>query len=221
MNNSALSPNGTTSSNGSTDTTGRPIGKVVKSNTHIDYVCQVFGKRETEHLPQPEEYALGSFVAIRLEGGAWGGGRIVGVVYNTLLINPEFGNLGPRLSPPTDLRVVSPDLFDETATLVGIIAVGWQTPDGRWRQGIPEVTAQVNNEVLRLSDAEVCALHTDEQRRVCMRYAPILLAQNSPIVQPLLVRIADRLLSFFPSQARQLTVMRNNLAWKSIVQPAG
>jgi hypothetical protein len=199
----------------------RTIGKIVKSNTHIDYVCQVFGRRETPQLPQPEEYALGSFVAIALEEGTWAGGRLVGVIYNTLLINPDFGNLGPRLSPLPDLKIVSPDLFDETAILVGIIAVGWQTPSGQWRQGIPEVAALVNNAVQRLNEPEVAALHTDAQGRVCMRYAPILLAQNNPIVQPLLVQIADRLLIHFPAQARQLTVMRNNLAWKSIVQPAG
>lgn len=197
------------------------LGKVVKSNTHIDYVCQVFGRRETARVPQPEEYALGAFVSMKLEGGAWAGGRLVGIIYNTLLMNPEFGNLGPRLSPPTDLRVVSPDLFDETAVLIGIITVGWQTPQGRWRQGIPEVAAQVNNEVQLLSDAEFRALHLDGQGSVCLHYAPILLAQNSPMVPPLLMRVADRLLESFPSQARRITVVRNNLAWKSIVQQAG
>lgn len=197
------------------------LGKVVKSNTHIDYVCQIFGRRETARVPKPEEYALGAFVALALEGGEWEGGRLIGIIYNTLLVNPDFGNLGPRLSPPTDLRVVSPDLFDETAVLIGIITVGWQTPQGQWRQGIPEVAAQVNNEVQRLSDAEIRALHTDANGRVSMRYASILMAQNSPLVQPLLVRVADKLLHTFPAEARRIAVLRNNLAWKSIIQPAG
>ncbi len=33
--------------------------------------------------------------------------------------------------------------------------------------------------------------------------------------------LIDRLSSLFPNSVRQLRVMRNNLAWKSIVQPAG
>jgi hypothetical protein len=50
---------------------------------------------------------------------------------------------------------------------------------------------------------------------------PILLAQRDPLVPQLLMTLIDRLSSLFPNSRRQLSVMRNNLAWKSIVQPAG
>ena len=76
-----------------------PIGKIVKSNSHIDYVCQVFGQGETLHPPAPSAYGFGSFVAVELETPGASGRALVGLVYNTLLMNPEFGALGPRLSP--------------------------------------------------------------------------------------------------------------------------
>ncbi len=226
------------------------IGKIVKSNTHIDYVCQVYCRGECDPLPQPGDYALGTFVSIALEGvapfgtgdggtgdgGAGGGGaeesppgarRLIGVIYNTLLLNPDFGSLGPRLSQRSDLEIFSPDYLAETATLVGVITVGWQTESGAYRQGVPGLAATVNNVVHRLDDDDLYAFHANGKAdggangRICLHYVPVLLSTQSPIVPPLLLNIVDRLRLLFPDQQRPLAVMRNNLAWKSIVEPAG
>jgi hypothetical protein len=48
-----------------------------------------------------------------------------------------------------------------------------------------------------------------------------LLAQNHALVAPLLLSVIDRLGDLFPQSRSRLAVMRNNVAWKSIVQPAG
>lgn len=199
---------------------GRPIGKIVKSNTHVDYVCQVYGQGEIQTLPEPPDYSFGTFVAIRLDENGAPGGRLIGVIYNTLLMNPEFGNLGPRLSPRQELEIFTPDYLAETATLVGIIAVGWMDAQGTCRQGVPALAATVNNPVHRLEEDEVVHFHRDSQERLCLRYVPLLINQNDPLVPPLLINIVDRLVDHFPQQQAQLMLMRNNLAWKSIVQPA-
>jgi hypothetical protein len=39
-------------------------------------------------------------------------------------------------------------------------------------------------------------------------------------VLPLLIHIVDRLAALCPADRPQLSLMRNNLAWRSIVQPA-
>ena len=101
----------------------KAIGKIVKSNTHVDYVCRVYNAGEVHPLPEPSEYSFGTFVSIQLEENGAPGGELIGVIYNTLLLNPDFGNLGPRLSPRQDTEIFSPDYLSETATLVGIIAV--------------------------------------------------------------------------------------------------
>ena len=200
----------------------RPIGKIVKSNTHIDYVCQVYGPGETSQEPQLGDYAFGEFVAVALQDNRGErAGQLVGVIYNTLLLNPEFGNLGPRLSPRSEQEIFTPDYLVETATLVGIIALGWQELDGRYQQGVPGLAAAVDAPVRRMEEAEVRAFHQDEAGRLRLRYAPVLLGLNNPLVPQLLLGIVDRLTRLFPQQAQQLAVIRNNLAWKSIVQPAG
>ncbi len=218
-----------------TPNSARAIGKIVKSNTHIDYVCQVYCRGEVEQLPSSMDYALGSFVTIELEPADAIApdqpdvmARLVGVIYNTILLNPDYGSLGPRLSQSSELEIFSPDYLTETAILVGIIALGWQTRDGGFRQGVPALAATINTAVSRLGENEMGAFHLNggtqnggAPNQLCMHYVPVLLSTKSPIVPPLLLGIVDRLALHFPEQRRPLAVMRDNLAWKSIVEPAG
>jgi hypothetical protein len=194
------------------------IGKIVKSNSHVDYVCQVYGISEVDSAPAPTDYTFGTFVSIQLENEA---GSLIGVIYNTLLMNPEFGSLGPRLSPRSEVEVFSPDYLAETATLVGIFAVGSVDASGRVQQGVPAIAATVNCPVQRLTADELCAFHNNNSGRLNLRYAPLILAQNNPLAPSLIIAVIDQLASLFPSSSAQLAVMRNNLAWKSMVQPAG
>ena len=194
------------------------IGKIVKSNSHVDYVCQVYGTGEIAGPPPPTAYTFGTFVSIALENDA---GSLIGVIYNTLLMNPDFGSLGPRLSPRSDVEVFSPDYLAETATLVGIFALGAVDAGGRVQQGVPALAAAVNCPVQRLPAAALQEFHTDDSGRLNLRYAPLILAQNNPLAPSLLIAVIDQLAVLFPGSRAQLTVMRNNLAWKSIVQPAG
>lgn len=208
----------------------KAIGKIVKSNTHIDYVCQVYGPGEIVAQPQPSDYAFGEFVSIELAAAAPFGGngstphsspQLIGVIYNTLLLNPEFGNLGPRLSPRGEQEIFTPDYLNETAVLVGIITLGWRNGEGRWRQGVPSLAAEVDAPVSKLGGAELEHFHRDDDGRLALRYAAVLLGMQNPLVTQLLINIIDRLMAIFPDQCGQLQVMRNNLAWKAIVQPAG
>lgn len=200
---------------------GAPIGKIVKSNTHVDYVCQINGPGEAAQLPEPDDYSFGTFVSIEMERPTGQAECLIGVIYNTLLMNPDFGNLGPRLSPRQELEVFTPDYLSETSILVGIIAVGWCNAAGRYAQGVPALAATVNNPVQRLTGDALRAFHCDDGGRPCLRYTPLLLGQNNPLVPSLLLTIIDELHNHFPESSAQLSVMRNNIAWRSIVQPAG
>ena len=75
--------------------------------------------------------------------------------------------------------------------------------------------------VRNLTDEEIRQFHRDENGRLTLRYAATLLAHNSPLVPALLLQIIDRLDTLVPQEQAILQVMRNNIAWKSIVQPAG
>ncbi len=201
---------------------GITIGKIAKSNTHVDYVCQIYNPGEIQPTPRPADYTFGTFVAIELEDEVGQiQGRLIGVIYNTLLMNPEFGSLGPRLSPRPELEVFAPDYLQETATLVGIIVLGGEDASGSVRQGVPGLAPSVGAPVRRLTEAELRRFHQTGGKGVRLGYVSVLLGQNNPLVPHLLMEIIDRLTELFPEQAGQLAVMRNNVAWKSIVQPAG
>ena len=192
------------------------IGKIVKSNTHVDYVCQVYGPGEIESAPLPADYAFGTFARIGLADGH---SYLVGLIYSTILMNPEFGNLGPRLSSPADLEVFSPDYLREQATLVGIVAVG-QAVRSRASQGVPPLAAAVGATVETMTAEEVRDFHRTGGG-LSLAYAPLLLAQGDPLIPHLLLNVVNRLSDLFPDQARQLAVLRGNLAWKTAVMPAG
>jgi hypothetical protein len=202
------------------------IGKIVKSNTHVDYVCQVYGPGEiVEPCPSPEDYAFGTFVKVGLSDDAvqsvTGSSYLVGLIYSTILMNPEFGSLGPRLSSPADLEVFSPDYLREQATLVGIAAVG-QVTRGGTHQGVPRLAAMVSAEVTTMDADEVRAFHESPAgNELALAYTPLLLAQGDPLVPHLLLNVINRLCDLFPDQHKQLAVLRGNLAWKTVVTPAG
>ncbi len=193
------------------------IGKIVKSNSHVDYVCQINNAGEFSTLPQPQDYGFGTFVRLELSDES---GYLVGLIYSTILMNPEFGNLGPRLSPPSDLEIFSPDYLREQATLVGILAVGQVMRNGEVHQGVPLLAATVNAAVETMSPKEIRHFHAPGGQ-LSVAYMPRLLAEGDAITPHLLLKVVEQLSMLFPDKKRQLAVLRGNLAWKAAVTPAG
>src|ERR671932_2746591 len=98
------------------------IAKIVKSNSHFEYVARVIDELDADAPPSPEEYGFAQFVRLPVSEGE----EVVGVVYDTQLVNPEYGSFGPRLSTHADLKVLSPDFLHEQGVLLGILLVGWR-----------------------------------------------------------------------------------------------
>lgn len=194
------------------------IGKLVRSNTHTDYICQVHGPGEVETPPVAADYGFGTFVRIPLDAGQ---GHLVGIIYDTVLLNPDFGNLGPRLSPAADLAVFSPDYLMEKVTLVGITAVGTLATDGTASHGVPSLAAQIDALVERMDDDAVRAFHRTPGGGVRMGYAPILLSTGSTLARHLLLRVVDQLTALFPNQTARLSILRGELAWQTVIAPVG
>ncbi|MBC7234610.1 MAG: hypothetical protein H5T69_02125 [Chloroflexi bacterium] len=200
------------------------IGKLVNSSSHIEYLCQIYNPGETEWTPDPVDYGFGTFVGIeRSQDAQASGSYLVGVIYNTTLLNPEFGTLGPRLSPEEELAIFSPDYLHEKVTLVAIFVLGEMDAQGRASQGVPAVAATIDARVRRLSDEEVVAFHRYPQGSGPLRlaYLPSLATMNNPLAPHLALAILSRLRSLFPREAPYLAVLENNLAWKSRVEPVG
>ena len=201
------------------------IGTIVKSNSHISYLCRVYGKLETENTPGPEQYAFGTFTTMApVEGSP---AQLVGVVRDTILLNPDYGNLGPRLSSDRELAVFSHDYLTEKGVLVDILILGWTCPaptgDGRMaaHHGVPALAAQIGTRVETMDPGAVYDFHRDHNGRFLMGYFPQLMTRNDPMVASLLLAVLEGLEPAFPDQRRVLQVLKNNLAWKARVVPAG
>jgi hypothetical protein len=178
----------------------------------------VYGKLETDSVPEPEDYAFGTFVTLApVEGGRV---RLVGIVRDTILLNPEYGSLGPRLSPDRDLSVFSPDYLEERGVVVDVLILGWCEGTDT-HHGIPPVAAQVGTRVETLPAEEIAGFHREARGRFLMGYLPLLMTRNDPIIASLLLTVLERLEPDFPDQRRVIGVLKNNLAWKARVVPAG
>lgn len=192
------------------------LGKLIQSNDHLDYLCQIYQGEEVEQPPAPEDYAFGMFVAIDLPGE----GQLVGVIYNSQLFNPDFGRLGPRLSPENELEIFSPDYLEERAVLVAIAAIGTIQPNGNPSQGTPALTPNPDALVHRLSDETIRNFHLAGDK-LQLVYAPLLLGRSSNTIPELLLVIINQLESLFPDRQRLLSLLQDDLLWRSRITPVG
>src|SRR2546425_9978437 len=181
------------------------IGKIVKSDSHINYVCQIYGPREVEVEPSPADYAFGRFVrvAVRSALADTPDSRIVeralgisqepvtyavGVIYDTILLNPAFGSLGPRLSNETQVELFSPDYISEKAVLIYIMVLGMieqRMADGKAEvlsamHGVPLLSLELGSEIETMTDEEVRSFHffsdpdrqDNQEKHLHMGYLP-------------------------------------------------
>lgn len=234
------------------------IGKVVKSDSHITYVCQVYGAGETEAQPAPADCAFGQFVRVAVRrtpaplASARRQGRAspastsgeqapalwaVGIIYDTILLNPAFGALGPRLSSAEQIEVFSPDYLSERAMLVyfnvlGLMetarapqtATGWQVT-----HGVPALALELESEVETMDPEQVRLFHFfadggepgGAQPYLHMGYLPHLIAQRNSLLPQVTLRIIEQLEQLFPQNRALLNIVKTNFAWKLKVETTG
>lgn len=195
------------------------LGKVVKSNAHTDYVCQVYGQNEFDPVPQVESYALGTFVRIEL-GENSGSGQLIGLIYDTVLLNPDFGRLGPRLSPESELTLFAPDYLNERAILVGITAIGRIKPDDEIFQGVPLLAANGDAQVIQMSDEEIKAFHVYDGA-LHLDYLPLLVQMDNPLALHIGWIVLKVLAKLMPEYATELAVLSDDLLWRTQIGPLG
>jgi hypothetical protein len=189
------------------------IAKIIKSNSHIDYAARVLDSLETNEPPKATDYYFGQFVKITGVDG-----ESIGIVYNSQLINPEYGNYGPRLSTPPDLNsVFSPDYLNEQGILIGILMLGWQNSNGR-QQGVPPMVLPINSEVEAMTDEEVRTFHHDRSGSLQIQYFSQIMTHAGAFADQLLRVIADRLEGLTTEKERaRLIVLRRSLVWQQTV----
>lgn len=229
------------------------IGKIVKSDSHINYVCQVYGPHEVEVEPEPGDYAFGRFVRVATRSAqvddpestldlALGRHQgpvtyAVGVIYDTILLNPAFGSLGPRLSNETQVELFSPDYISEKAVLIYVMVLGMMEqqflPDGTSlflsrTHGVPLLSLELGSEIETMIDEEVRAFHyfsdpgeIEQNAYLHMGYLPHIIAQRSSLLPMVTLHIIDQLERLFPQNLALLSIVKRNFAWRLKVETTG
>jgi hypothetical protein len=233
------------------------IGKIVKSDSHINYVCQIYGPREVEIEPGPADYSFGRFVRVAIRSAqtddpnasldfALGLSQepvtyAVGVIYDTILVNPAFGTLGPRLSNETQVELFSPDYISEKAVLIYIMVLGMmelrETSKGNREvlsamHGVPSLSLELGSEIETMNDEEVQAFHffqdvadtsgsNSQQPYLHMGYLPHIITQRNSLLPMVTLRIIDQLERLFPQNLALLSIVKRNFAWRLKVETTG
>ncbi len=189
------------------------LAKIVKSNSHVDYAARVLDSFESGEAPKTEDYGFAQFVKV-----AVGNGEVVGVIYNSQLINPEFGNYGPRLSTPPELNsVFSPDYLNEQGVMIGVLLLGWREGQKSFH-GIPRAVLPINSQVETMTDDEVREFHQDKAGAVQLGYYAHVTTHAGDFAFQLLTAVADQLDGLLDASERaRLSVLRRTISWQQTV----
>lgn len=191
------------------------IAKIVKSNSHVDYVARVIDELDADAPPAPEEYGFAQFVRMPVSETE----EVVGVVYDTQLANPDYGSFGPRLSSHADLKVLSPDFLHEQGVLLGVLLLGWRArvEGAGWaaHQGVPRRVVPVGQEVFSLTEAEVFEFHRGASGAVQLHYFSQALAHAGAFAVPLVEAVIEQLEpTCEPAERQRLCVLKKSLVWQ-------
>ncbi len=190
------------------------IAKIVKSNSHVDYVGRIIDRLDADAPPQSADYGFAQFVFIPLEDET----KVIGVIYDSQLANPDYANFGPRLSPLADLSVLSPDYLNEQGVLVGILLLGWRDSDASFHQGVPRRVIPANQDVYHLIERDVQSFHRDADGRVQLHYYSQVITHAGSFSAALIEAIIEQLEpACTPEEKQQLCVLKQTLVWQRTV----
>ncbi|MDL0136860.1 hypothetical protein PNP85_08030 [Halobacterium salinarum] len=198
------------------------IGTVVNSNSHMDYTVEIFNEVDRERPPKPDECGFGQPVFIRksVEGDEY---AIMGVIYDTQLVDPDQGRAGPRLAQ-TDQQQFTPGYVEERTTLAGVALLGTAriTDDGQIESPtyeMPRWTLAVEDVVMHCPDGVTRAFHTGENDALQLAYMERLLDIAGPLGAEVTLALIERLQGLFESDANQrvLRVLEKDIRWRSSV----
>ncbi|MGB3295955.1 MAG: hypothetical protein WBB01_23480 [Phormidesmis sp.] len=191
------------------------LGKVVKSNSHCDYVVQLDTHNDVENPPGIEDYGFGQFVKFDSHRH-WA----VGIVYDSQLFNSSFLNSGPRLTSAPD-PVFTPDLIQDTCILLNVVLVGSLKagkPHSYGLHGIPRLIVPANTPVCRMETPEIHNFHRSAEGKPQFTYYGHLLRAGGGFAAQLTQQVLDELIAtelFSDADQRALQVLRKELSWKS------
>jgi len=188
------------------------IARIVSSNSHVDYVGRVIDEFDSNDPPNADDYGFADFVSIPLENKT----QVVGVIYNSMLMNPDYAHYGPRLSAKPELNQFSPDFLNEQGILIGILLLGAIDDLGEVSHRVPNRVVPPGQDVYKTTTDEIMRFNTGQNHELRIHYYSQIVAHAGLFAIPLLEAIIDKLESFGSSDGdrKSLGVLRQTLAWQ-------
>ena len=196
------------------------IGSIVSSNSHLDYVVEVYQERDCERPPKLSEREFGQPVFIKktIDGTDH---AVMGVIYNTQLVDPDQGRTGPRLAQD-DQAQFTPGYIEERTTLAGVALLGTATitedqsiADPTHR--MPRWTLEVDDTVYHCPDELTATFHTFDGQ-IQLAYIDRLVDIAGDLGAEVIVALIERLRSVLPEDdpnQRVLDVVEQNIEWQA------
>lgn len=189
------------------------IATVVSSDSHLDYLARVVDSLDVATPPDADDFGFAQFVSLPIEDGP----DLVGIIYDSTLINPEYSNFGPRLSPKPELRKFSPDFLNEQGLLLRILILGARSGDGT-DHGVPRRAAPAGQKVVKLSPEDVIQFHRGPDGRLRIHYYSQLTSHVGPGSAPLVEAIIRQLeASANEADLGRLKVLGETLRWQRTI----
>lgn len=187
------------------------IATIVSSNSHIDYIARVIDSLDAgAELPHPSDHGFGQFVAIRGDDE-----DVIGVIYDSRLVNPEYGSFAPRSGTRAELGRHTADYAKEEGILIGILLLGTIDPEGKTFQGMPRRIVPVGRAVAKLDPELVNRFHSDGDGQVRLHYYSQVVSNARQFAIPLLDSIIDQLfVGRSETEAQRLRVLKQSLTWQ-------
>ena len=184
------------------------IGSIVSSNSHMDYTVEIYNETDRERAPDPDECGFGQPVFIKktIQGDEY---IVMGVIYDTQLVDPDQGRSGPRLAQ-ADQPQFTPGYVEERTKFAGVALLG-----------IAEVSEDggiaVEDIVERCPDGVTRRFHTTEDGGLQLAYIERLLDVAGPLGAEVTLALLERLGGSFPAEEHQrvLNVIEKDVRWQS------
>lgn len=188
------------------------IAKIVSSNSHVDYVARIIDSLDVSEPPGFDDFGFAQFVSLPLNENE----EMVGVIYNSILVNPDYANYGPRLSPKPELGSFSPDYLNEQGFLIGILLLGVKNKRCEITHGVPRRVVPAGQDVYKIEAEELKLFHTDAKNNCLMlHYYSQVVAHAGLFAVPLLEAIIEKLsLDCSEEDKKRLEVLKQTLTWQ-------
>ena len=196
------------------------IGSIVSSNSHLDYVVEVYKERDCERPPELHEREFGqpAFIKKTVDGTEH---AVMGVIYDTQLVDPDQGRTGPRLAQD-DQAQFTPGYIEERTTLAGVALLGTAIiTDDRTitnpTHQMPRWTLEVDDTVFHCPDDITRSFHTIDDQ-IQLAYIDRLVDIAGDLGSEVIVTLIDRLRRVLPEDdpnQRVLDVVEQNVQWQA------